>query len=289
MTQVQFEPATREQTKARFAIVGPAGSGRTRAALTLAASLGGTIGVIDTERRRSSSYADRFDFRRLPMTQYHPETLCNNCAIAAHSGINVLLVDCVSAFWSGFGGVREQVDALKGRTNDGWTQIRPYERSMFNALNAYPGHVIVTLRAKIEWVADADASGRITYRPVGTKPDQRDGIEYEFDHVAYLDPEHRVGFAKSLCPELDRAVFPEFGPEIGETLAKWLSEGTPVQDAMDYYREAAEDGVTPEDLLRLRDDSDRAGLHGAAVIGANGKPTTLITYLRDRAKEVTSG
>jgi len=54
----QFRRATRQQSKLRMTIDGPAGSGKTYTALRLAHMLaeGGPIAVIDTERGSASKY-----------------------------------------------------------------------------------------------------------------------------------------------------------------------------------------------------------------------------------------
>ncbi|KOV65738.1 hypothetical protein ADL01_26725, partial [Streptomyces sp. NRRL WC-3618] len=44
------------------------------------------------------------------------------------------------------------------------------------ALLAYPGHVVASMRSYTEWVLE---NGKP--KQVGTRPEQRKGIEYEFD------------------------------------------------------------------------------------------------------------
>ena len=61
-------PAQKQQLKARVAITGPSGSGKTYTALEWARVLAGdgTVLLVDTERRSSLLYADRFTFDALP-------------------------------------------------------------------------------------------------------------------------------------------------------------------------------------------------------------------------------
>lgn len=72
-----FQPATRETAKARIALQGPGGSGKTKTALRMAEGLakGGQIGVVDTERGSALKYApvpgrpdiEAHEFAHLPM------------------------------------------------------------------------------------------------------------------------------------------------------------------------------------------------------------------------------
>lgn len=59
MTTFTFAPATRETAKARIALQGPGGSGKTKTALRMAEGLakGGQIGLVDTERGSALKYA----------------------------------------------------------------------------------------------------------------------------------------------------------------------------------------------------------------------------------------
>jgi DNA polymerase III delta prime subunit len=69
-----FKKATKAQAKARLLFSGASGSGKTTAALTVAAQLGKKIAFIDTEAGSASLYADRFDFDVLELSPpYAPE------------------------------------------------------------------------------------------------------------------------------------------------------------------------------------------------------------------------
>ena len=68
-----FKKATKTQARARIALSGPAGSGKTYTALAWATALGKSIAFIDTERGSASLYADVFDFDVLDPTKLIPE------------------------------------------------------------------------------------------------------------------------------------------------------------------------------------------------------------------------
>ncbi|HZE34069.1 MAG TPA: ATP-binding protein, partial [Actinoallomurus sp.] len=187
MTAFTFAPATKEAAKARIALAGPSGSGKTYTALVTARALaaGGKVAVIDTERESASLYADEFTFDTLNMHAYDPRDLVKALGAAGAAGYAVVIVDSLSHFWMGSGGMLEQVDhaakrSYGGNSFGGWKEARPMERQMIDALLGYPGHVIVTMRTKTEWVVQENERGRKEPKKIGTKPEQRDGIEYEF-------------------------------------------------------------------------------------------------------------
>src|SRR5215472_6056307 len=58
----EFRKAIKYDAKLRFAVCGPAGSGKTYTLLRLAMELGGPVALVDTERGSASKYADLFEF-----------------------------------------------------------------------------------------------------------------------------------------------------------------------------------------------------------------------------------
>jgi len=285
-----FTPATKDQAKARIALTGPAGSGKTYTALTIATTLGGRVAVIDTERGSASKYADGFTFDKLDLQTFEPLTLVRALAAAGAAGYDVVVVDSLSHFWSGTGGMLEQVDqaakrSYGGNSFGGWKEVRPQERQMVDALVSYPGHVIVTMRSKTEYVIEEDQRGRKVPRKVGLKPDQREGIEYEFDIVGDLDHENTLVVTKSRATPLAGRVIPKPGPELAEEIAAWLGDGTPAPDANTYRARALTPDVTRDELTALAGEVRSRGLLGAAVVDEHGEATTLEDLIRRRWKE----
>ena len=96
---------------------------------------------------------------------------------------------------------------------------------MINAMTSYPGHVIVTMRTKTEWVIQDNERGKKEPRRIGTKPEQREGIEYEFSVVADMDLDNVLTVTKTRVPPLKRAVVTEPGPDVAQTILDWLNDG----------------------------------------------------------------
>jgi hypothetical protein len=129
----------------------------------------------------------------------------------------------------GTDGMLEQVDKAAKRSGghgmSGWKEMRPVERQMVEALLAYAGHVICTLRVKTDWVEGENARGKRQMMKVGTKAEQREGLEYEFDLVASMDLSNDLTVVKSRCPALSGEIVARPGRDFAETFKAWLDDG----------------------------------------------------------------
>lgn len=225
----------------RVALIGPAGSGKTWTALQIATALGyDKVGIIDTENRSARRYARSFGkrFQSLELQHYSPRDYIDAIRAAEQGGIEVLIIDSLSHAWAGKGGVLEMVDQSARRqarganasSFNGWREVTPEHNRLVEALVQARLHLIVTMRTKTEYVIDKDEKGRAVPRKVGLQPVQRDGLEYEFDIVGDMSPEHNLALSKSRCPMLkDDAIIDRPGPELAHTLRAWLDGAGPVE------------------------------------------------------------
>jgi hypothetical protein len=281
MTQMSFTRATKKQARARIAFEGPSGSGKTYTSLITAKVLGERVALIDTEHRSASLYADEFTFDTLQLDKYDPQMLVDALAVAAGEGYDVVIIDSLSHFWMGTDGMLEQVDKATKRAGradsfgSGWKDMAPVERRMVEAILAYPGHVIVTMRQKTEWVIE-DKGGKKVPRKIGMKAVQRDGIEYEFTIVGDLDHENELVISKSRCKKLAGAVIRRPDEEFGRTILGWLNDGDDAGVSAFELRDAALDKHAGRDeLVELYKRAQAHALLGAPVLDGHGDPTTL--------------
>ena len=237
-----FIKATKAQAKARIAMHGPAGSGKTFTALEWANVLadGGQVAVIDTERNSASLYADRFDFDVVAFNPpYHPERLIQVLDEAAKEGYAAVVIDSLSHFWSGAGGVLEIVDEaksrFKGNTYAAWQIGTPLQQKMIDRILSHPAHVIATMRSKTDWQIDNEG-GRVTPVKLGLAPQQRDGVEYEFTLVLDIDVKHRASVSKTRFAGIaDRTFSADETSEAAKSVLNWLKEGdAPAAPKTDY-------------------------------------------------------
>jgi hypothetical protein len=241
-----FTKASKAEAKARIAITGPSGSGKTYSALAWATELanGGKIAVLDTERDSAKLYADRFEFDTLSMAApYHPDRLVEVLKAAEAEGYACVVIDSLTHFYNGQGGLLEIVDLAGAKAGGngfaGWKTATPIQQRMVDTLLAFNGHIISTMRSKTEYTLEKDERGRTAPRKVGMAPIQRDGIEYEFTLVLEMDTDHRTIIGKTRCEELADKVFaPNKGTEAARVFSTWLSSGDPIitdteRDALD--------------------------------------------------------
>ena len=255
MTPV-FQKATRRQAKARVAIDGPAGSGKTYTALIAAKSLanGSKIAVIDTERGSASLYADEFDFDVLELDNFNPRNYIEAIRAAEQAGYSVIVIDSMSHAWEGEGGILDMHDAAtkRQRTENSytaWKDVTPVHREFVDAMLQSPAHIIATMRAKMEYSQEKDGNGKTVIRKIGLAPVQRAGTEYEFTVVCDMDVEHTLTVSKSRCKPLADKVARMPGGAFFDALRDWLNSGEapvppqpkqePVIDPEEIYNEAA--------------------------------------------------
>lgn len=291
MTGIQFVRATKEKAKARIALDGPSGSGKTYTALRVATTLTpGSVAVLDTEHGSASKYADLFEFDRFEPDSYAPGLLIEALAVAGAAGFGTFVVDSLSHFWMGVDGMLEQVDraakrSAGGNTFGGWKEMAPVERRMIEAMLAYPGHVIATMRTKTEWVIEDNERGKKVPRRVGLKAQQRDGLEYEFDVVGDMNLDNELIVSKTRCPALQQQVIKEPGEEFAETIRGWLEAGTDPTDRIAAFMDEAAGEHTRASLGDLYLRIARGRLLDAGVLHpATGEPTTLGQYVGELGK-----
>jgi len=225
-----FKKATKSRVKARIALVGPSGSGKTWTALSIAAGLGDSVAVVDTERGSASLYAGLCDFDVCELEMFDPLEYVKAIEFADRHGYDVIVIDSLSHAWVGKGGALEQVDRVamgnKNNTFAAWSKVTPKQNALVDAILSSKAHVIVTMRSKTEFVLES-RNGKMVPRKVGMAPVQRDGIDYEFSVVGELDLDHSLTIIKTRHPEIDGQMFERPGRELGERISQLLSDGAP--------------------------------------------------------------
>ncbi|AMW11652.1 hypothetical protein A4E84_20425 [Streptomyces qaidamensis] len=295
MTTFTFAPATRETAKARIALQGPGGSGKTKTALRMAERLadGGDIGVIDTERGSAKKYAvvpgrpdlGGHQFGHMPMAFCSPENLIAAVKAAEEARLTVLIVDSWSHFWAGKGGLLARVEEESQKSSNrggkftAWAPVNDLEQDMLDALLNFPGHVIVTMRTK----NDYEMEGKKVTK-VGVKTVQREGAEYEFDVV--IDMIAGTGtVTKTRYEPLYNASVHHPGEDFAEVILEQLGQGVdPVQVIVD---ELVADGLTYDRALELHSQAKARNLLGSDLLHPkSGEPAKLGDVIREYGQAV---
>ena len=231
-----FQRAERKQGKARIAICGPAGSGKTMSALRLAHGLaaGGKVAMLDTEAGSGELYSDlhEYDYSRMD-PPFDPGRYVEVIHEAERGGYSVLIVDSLSHAWTGEGGLLDIKDRIaKGSSSNNsfaaWKDTTPLQQKLVDAILRSSIHIIACIRTKTAWEIVDDERGRKKPVKLGLKPDQRDGFDYEFTTVLDVSVEGHLASSYK-----DRShVFDGRAPELmteghGAALRAWLDNAPP--------------------------------------------------------------
>lgn len=237
-----FKKAERKQAKLRLALSGPSGSGKTYGALLIAKGLGGKIAVLDTERGSASLYADLVDFDVVELgPPYKPERYIEVIQEAEKAGYNTLILDSITHEWNGEGGVLQIVDnyanaKCKGNTYAAWNEGTPRHQRFIDSMLASKMHIIATMRSKTAYVETVNSKGKLAPQKMGTAPQQRDGLEYEFTCVLDLTVDRNLATASKDRTRLFQDSF-VITDKTGHDLAEWLDTGKSFEDQEKDRRE----------------------------------------------------
>ncbi|WP_375425509.1 AAA family ATPase [uncultured Friedmanniella sp.] len=288
-----FQKATRKRSRSRTVFSGPSGAGKTMWALVSATILAGgtvthdgvkyraniadgSIAFVDTEKGSASLYADQFNFDVLEIAApYHPERLREVFREAAAAGYKAIVVDSLTHFWSGPGGVLEVVEAAgRGNSFSGWNTGKPVQFAFYQLVKDAPLHVICTARSKVNTVQE----GRQVIKK-GVKSVQSEDLVYEFDIAVELDLEHSAACEKTRFSELANRVFR--GPDAAAFAAEMLAALN--ADAVETARPDQISTIMElADELQFDSATLEAGLRGAVGV-------SQVTFLTPEQADVVIG
>jgi len=219
-----FQPATKKKAKLRCAIFGPSGAGKTYSSLRIASGMGKRIAVIDSERGTASKYSDRFKFDVCDLGQRTIDDYV--AAITAAASYDVLVIDSLTHAWQE---LLTEIDHLakakyRGNTWSAWSDGTPKQRSLVDAIQSSPCHIIATMRSKTEWMTESTSGGKTKPVRVGLAPEQGKGIEYEFDLLVELSPDHIANVIKDRTGKFQDSLIDKPGEDFGIALAAWLAD-----------------------------------------------------------------
>lgn len=225
-----FQKAVKSKSKLRCAIFGPSGAGKTYTALRIAQGMGGSIGLIDTERSSASKYADKFNFVTVDLENKTIQGYVNMISAASKEGLSTIIIDSLSHGWQE---LLDEVDKIakakfRGNTWSAWSEGTPKQRSLVNAIVSFPGHVIATMRSKTEWTQE-EVNGKKRPVRVGLSPEQGKGIEYEFDLLMEMSTDHIANVIKDRTGKFQDRLIEKPDEKFGQELIGWLMEGEDVK------------------------------------------------------------
>jgi len=235
-----FEIATRAKSKARIALTGSSGSGKTLSALYLAYGFTddwSKIALIDTEHERGRFYANRDDlktgaFLYASLTPpYSAERYITYVKEAANAvgEDGVIIIDSFSHAWDNEGGVldyKSEVAKQQGKNDyTAWADAGKVQNNLVNTILSVPCHTIITMRAKMAYAMEVNDRGKTVPVKIGLAPVQRENTEYEFDVCFQIAQNHIAGISKdtTFLDGWSGVITPEIGSQLNEFLSKGIN------------------------------------------------------------------
>ena len=294
-----FKRAVQTSRFCRLVLVGPSGSGKTFTALSLAGEKSALISL------EGDSMALPFPVDTVVVGDV--AGVVDALSLAAKAGYPAVVVDCLSTLWNGPKGVLGLVDQHGDR---GWPLIRDQLGRLYKAIQAFPGHVLCTVRAEeIRLVVEREGTHRVLCQ-VG-KPTMDKDFGSHFDVI--LELSGAVADCKKGPPSVYGKLWPQPGAELAalllpqeaapETPAHPLETGISIPSSglnptgqseeaemlevvhglREFAKEAARFGIGAELIRKVWSDNEgRLNAKGQLV----GMPKTSWASARDDIEEL---
>ena len=250
----EIKKAERKGACVVISLSGQSGCGKTYSAIRLARGLvgeKGKIGVIDTEQKRASLYADiygGFDVIDLE-PPYSPKRYCEAIRTFKEAGYNAVIVDSMSHEWEGEGSVLDMVDKKKEqskRSDPGvWAIPKAEHRHLMSYILNCGMHMILCFRTKfiMEQVVNEDGKKEWVKNPepkVVTEPNS----DYDMTVKISLNKDTKFPEVIEKCPEGIEYLFKKddyITEKSGEGIIKWLNNVQRDKDTLIKEGAAAKD------------------------------------------------
>lgn len=240
----EVKKAKRQRRPMKISLEGVSGAGKTFTALRLAfamkrAGVGKRIVVADSENESAGLYDGtqidgerwEYDVCPIPAPAQNPAGYAQLYEYLVGQGFDIILIDSMTHAWHG---AMEQVDKIAGNSRgdkfQAWAKVTPDQRRMLAVLTDPRAHLIATMRVKSEYERVTDErTGKEKIKKVGTRTDQREGSEYEFDAVIRLEQGHDAWVEKVRgCTAMDGRTANCPGPDFWKPLFDWWLSAEPV-------------------------------------------------------------
>ncbi len=243
---IQIREARREGARVVIGLAGVSGSGKTYSAIQLAYGLAngnaGKVGLLDTENRRGSLYADILPGRERFMigdlvAPFSPARYAEAILAFQEAGVEVLVIDSVTHEWEGAGGCDDIA-------NDGdpkvprWNRAKREHKRFMNALLQSDMHIIACIRARDKVRIEKDGRGKSEFIPIGVQPIQEKNFMFELT-ASLLMHEGGQHYERTKVPADLLHAFPGdryITPETGRLVRQWVDGGGIVDPEVERYR-----------------------------------------------------
>jgi len=161
---------------------------------------------------------------------FSPARYCEYINTAVQEGADCVIIDSLSHAWSGAGGILDEHDkaTLADRSHNSfaaWREVTPEHNRLVDTMLQCDAHLIVTMRTKTAWEVVENEKGKKKPIKIGLKPEQREGMEYEFTVVWDLSVEGHIATASKDRTSLFDGKHFVPSQETGFQLIEWLDLG----------------------------------------------------------------
>lgn len=255
----EFRRAERRRGYAKVALIGASGSGKTWSGIEMLRGLVGEnepIAVADTENGSAEFYSQLTPFDICIIEpDYTIAKFQETVDSAKENGYKGLLVDGLSSFWVGKGGLLDQKVALEKRGRNSftaWNDITPMYNQMVDTILNTKMHIVFTMRAKTDYSMITE-NGQTRVVKQGLAPVQRENLDFEFLIVFMLDQQHKASVSKDRTSIFaNRGIF-DIGRTTGIEIRNWLESGIELP-------EEPIPKVTPEKLQKTAEIFEKGNL-----------------------------
>jgi len=203
---------------------GISGSGKTFTAIQFAYGLAGynseKVGLLDTENKRGSLYADILENEAGEVQEFMIGDLFAPFSPQRHidailefqaAGVEVLVIDTTSHEWEGIGGCHDIAKPPGVNLKiDRWNDAKAEHKRFMNVLLSSSMHVIVCIRARNKVEIGKDSSGKTMYINKGVIPVQEPNFMFEMTASMLMWDEGKIQDVlkcpKALRPMLGRGI-----------------------------------------------------------------------------------
>jgi len=180
----------------------------------------------------------RFEFDVVELDEQKIDNYIGFINDAEKEKYDVLIIDSMTHAWQELLQDVEKIaqTQFKGNTWSAWSKGTPKQKSLVDALLGFNGHIIATMRSKTEWTLSEGSNGKTKPTRVGLAPEQGKGIEYEFDLLMEITPEHYGTILKDRTGKFQDKIIEKPDEKFGKQLAEWLNDGIDEpKDSDSYY------------------------------------------------------
>lgn len=224
---MHLQQAERKRAKIKMALQGPSGSGKTYSALLLAYGICGNfekVAVIDSENGSANLYAHFGKYNVLNiLPPFSPEKYIEAIDTCEKAGIEVIIIDSISAEWEGNGGILDIHSNMTGNSFTAWGKLTPRHNSFVQAILQSPVHIIGTIRSKQDYIL-VERNNKMVPEKVGLKGVTRENMDYEFTLVFDLDIKHNATTSKDRTGlYMDKPEF-RISSDTGKKIVQWCNQ-----------------------------------------------------------------